>query len=1126
MPQVAQQTTDAATLVELYRYMRMARAVDALEQDFTRRGEAFFHVSGAGHEAAAALWPHLIPEDWLQAHYRDKALLLARGVTPETMFLALFAKDASESRGRAMNAIMSAADQRVMGMPGAVGSGGLHACGVAETVKDDPARPIVYCSVGDGTTQQGEMLEAILTSAARELPVLWVVQDNSLAISTRTAGRTFFSLPAGEQEAFCGIPIRRIDGHDVIGACARYGEIVAEMRRTRKPAIVVLRLERLDSHSNADDQTLYRTPDEIEEARRSRDPLALFEAALVAQGVAREHLERIASEVTEQIKKDALAAQRSPDPFATFHAKKELPRDLEDARREYRGDSSEPRLTMLEAVRELFRRRMSRDRRIVMFGEDIEDPKGDVFGITRGLTQAYPGRVRNSPLSESTIIGFAVGEALAGRRPIAFLQFADFLPLAFNQIATELATMYWRTDGRFQAPVIVMATTGGYKPGLGPFHASSMESYAVHTPGLDVFEPSTAADAVGLLNAALASGRPTIFFYPKNLLNDRENTTSSDVERQLVPIGRARVVEKGDDITLLGWGNAVPMCRKAAAALRGAGYSAEVIDLRSLSPWDEQAVLASAERTGRLLIVHEENLTCGFGAEIAAVVAEKARMPVTVRRVARPDTFVPFNFANQLEVLPSYRRTLEEAGAMLGAEVSWQAPPRAESGVFSIEAIGSSPSDESVTVLDWQVKAGDRIEAGTIVANLEADKAVQELSSPVEGEVLQILVPPGEMVKVGTPLARIRTAEALDASLKPISREEPGTPVITRGKAPARPAARATAAAAPAPEAKRETAVEIGLAGITVATGSRKVSNEEIAAKCPEWTPSEILKRVGIESRYWVGEGETVVTLGAKAAHQLLAAHGISIRDIDLLITATGTPMISTPAVATLILNKLAEGASDVYVQAYDINAACSGYLYGLQAAYDYLNTRPDRRVLLVTSETLSVHTDPADPSTAPIFGDAATATLVVAAGGAHKIRARLWPPVLSARGEDGSILRVPHQRDESIFMDGPKVFVEAIRGMITMLEQACKLSGRTVSDLSLVVPHQANQRIINAIALKLKAHKDFLYSNIREYGNTSSSTIPICLEQLLGERKSGEVLGLTAFGGGFTFGGAVIQIV
>jgi 2-oxoisovalerate dehydrogenase E1 component len=269
-----------------------------------------------------------------------------------------------------------------------------------------------------------------------------------------------------------------------------------------------------------------------------------------------------------------------------------------------------------------------------------------------------------------------------------------------------------------------------------------------------------------------------------------------------------------------------------------------------------------------------------------------------------------------------------------------------------------------------------------------------------------------------------------------------------------------------------------------------------------------------------------VVTLGADAARQVLKAGGLTIRDIDLLIATTGTPPTTTPSTAALILHRLSDGAQDVYVQAHDINAACTGYLYGLQAAYDYLHTRPDRKVLLVTSETLSLRTDPADPATAPIFGDAATATLIVAAGGAQQIKARVWPPALSARGEDGTILRVPHQRDEHIYMDGPKVFLEAIKGMIMMLEQACEVAGRTVKDLSLVVPHQANQRIINAVALKLKAPKGLLYSNIREYGNTSSSTIPICLAKLLGERKKGEVLGLTAFGGGFTFGGAVIQLV
>ena len=1131
MSDVAQKKASTSVLLDVYRYMRMARSLDELEQDFTRRGAAFFHVSAAGHEASAALHPHLTADDWLHCHYRDKALMLARGVSAEMFFLGLFCKDGSHSRGRQMSAHISDPARHVMSIVGPVGGSGLQAAGVAEAVKDDPSRPIVYCSVGDGTTQEGEMLEAIGVAAARELPVLFVVQDNSFAISTRTRQRTFYSLPSGEAETFYNIPIQRIDGRSAAACYERFGEIVAEMRETRRPAIVVLQVERLDNHTNADDQTIYRSQDEIERVRKTSDPITICEAALLEAGVEQTRLDALVDEVTETVKRQALRAQRAADPYPTFYAKKEIPRDLEDSRGEYRGDHDEPRLVMLEALRAVIRHQMERNGAVTLFGEDIEDPKGDVFGVTRGLSGAFPGRVINSPLSESTILGFSIGQALAGRRPVAFLQFADFLPLAYNQIFAELGSMHWRTDGAWQAPVIVMITCGGYKPGLGPFHASSMEAIALHTPGIDVFMPSTAADAAGLLNAAFLSGRPTLFFYPKNLLNDRENATSADVDRQLVPIGKARVRQSGDDITFVAWGNTVPLCLKAAAVLRAEGFSSDVIDLRSLSPWDEEAVLASVERTGRLIVVHEDNQTCGFGAEVISTVMEQTRVPVLVRRVVRPDTYVPCNFGNQLEVLPSYKRILENALEMLGATVTWQAPPRRERGIFLVEAIGSSPSDESVTVLDWQVEAGDTIEAGAIVANLEADKAVTELSSPVPGEVLEFLVDEGEMVKVGTPILRLKTDEA-NIPMKPISREEPGTPVIKRtGRAPTAaaaappPAAAASATTASVLAASVPVKVEIGIVGVTVATGSRKVSNAEIAKKCPGWKAADILKRVGIESRYWVADGEDTVSLGEKAARDLLTASGLTIRDIDLIIVTTGTPPTTTPSTAGIILHRLSDGADDVYVQAHDINAACTGYLYGLQAAYDYLNTRPDNKVMLITSETLSRKLDVTDSSTAPIFGDAATATLLVVGGNAARIRARLWPPALAAKGEDGSILAVPSQDDQTIFMDGPKVFVEAINGMIMMLDRALQAAGKTVDDLDLIVPHQANQRIINAIGLKLRA-KEKMYSNIRHYGNTSSSTIPICLERLLEERKSGELLGLAAFGGGFTIGGAVLQIV
>ena len=255
-----------------------------------------------------------------------------------------------------------------------------------------------------------------------------------------------------------------------------------------------------------------------------------------------------------------------------------------------------------------------------------------MFGLTKGLSTAFPDRVRNAPLSESTIVGVAVGQALAGQLPVAFVQFADFLPLANNQIVSELATMYWRTAGKFEAPVILMAACGAYRPGLGPFHAQTGESMMAHTPGLDIFMPSNATDAAGLLNAAFESGRPTLFLYPKACLNDPKFAAPENVHEIFVPIGPSRRVRAGRDITFVAWGNTVRICEETADALERVGVESEIIDLRSISPWDERTVLATAEKTARLVVVHEDNHTCGIGAEVLATVAEKARVPVATRR--------------------------------------------------------------------------------------------------------------------------------------------------------------------------------------------------------------------------------------------------------------------------------------------------------------------------------------------------------------------------------------------------------------------------------------------------------------------------------------------------------------
>ncbi|HKK48766.1 MAG TPA: thiamine pyrophosphate-dependent enzyme, partial [Alkalispirochaeta sp.] len=545
---------DLQSLRRLYSTMVTAREMDLIEQSYTSRGESFFHVSGAGHEGSIALFPHLSSADWLHCHYRDKALMLARGITPRMFFLSLFNKDESHSRGRQMNAHMSSPEHKVLSIVGPVGNSALQAVGVAESIKEDAEKPFVLCALGEGTTQESEVVEAIGHSVRENLPVLFMVQDNSFAISTKTRGQTFYSYPQGEADEFYGIPITRIDGRHTASAIEEFSPVIEAIRTTRGPQIVIFQVERLHNHTNADDQRLYRTPEEIESVAQTGDPVAILRRELIAAGLSEDDLRSEEDMIRAGLKEDARAAQMSAEPAPMTGATAPLPDRLRDRSIEYTGNG-ERELVMLEAIRDVLDARMGADERVTLFGEDIEDPKGDVFGITRGLTQKYGTRVKNSPLSESLIVGVSVGRALTGGRPVAFLQFADFLPIAYNQIFAELGSMYWRTDGGWQVPVIVMVTAGGYRPGLGPFHASTLEALVAHTPGVDVYMPSDAGDAAGLLNAAFESQRPTIFFYPKNQLNDRSRATSRDVAKQLVPPGTARFISHGDHLTIVGYGN-------------------------------------------------------------------------------------------------------------------------------------------------------------------------------------------------------------------------------------------------------------------------------------------------------------------------------------------------------------------------------------------------------------------------------------------------------------------------------------------------------------------------------------------------------------------------------------------
>ncbi|MBU0678404.1 MAG: beta-ketoacyl-ACP synthase 3 [Verrucomicrobia bacterium] len=1109
---------DRNLFLGLYRHMLTARKVDEVEEALAQRGEAFFFIPGSGHEAMAALEPHLTAEDWLHCHYRDKALALARGMTVESMFYALLGRAESNSAGRRMPGFPSDPELHLLNTPTLVGNSALQAVGVAMAVKNRKGNPVVLCSVGDGTTQQGEYLEAVGEAVRSNLPVLFVVEDNRYALSTLTGQNTFYSMPSGEADEFYGLKIHCIDGTDTVNTYEALGGLVAGMRKDRGPRLVIFKSERLSSHTNADDQTVYRSAKDIDDAMRNRDPIRILEKRLVQEGVSEDELKNIQTEVTATIQKALKTARAGTNPVPELGAKAPLPKDLEEAE-EYRGTSDDAALSMLEAMRETLRHHLGADKKVSLYGEDIEDPKGDVFGLTRGLSSQFPEQVRNSPLAESTVLGVAVGRALAGEKPVAFLQFADFLPIAYNQIMSEMGAMYWRSKGDWHCPVIVMAICGAYRPGLGPYHAQNPESVVAHVPGVDVFAPSTAADAAGLLNAAFRSNRPTIFFYPKNLLNDRDVVTSPDVAAQIVPVGKARITRAGHDISIVTWGSTMPICKHVARTLaEEVGIAAEVVDLRSVFPWDKETILTSAKKTGKLLVVHEDNQTCGMGGEILATVAEESGSNVQVARVTRKDTYVPYDFASQIAVLPSYRSVLTRAAELLDLELEWEEPIRPEAGIVEIKAIGSSPSDETIRITELHVAEGDTVAEDALLVSVEADKAAMEISTPFAGTVDKLMVAEADVVTVGTPIIRVKTSE--ESIVRPITEEDPGRPILKKKYGQPQPVT-------PAPVSSAVNNFNVILSSVCSAHGSRVMTNEDFLSKFPEWTSADVLRRTGIEKRNWIGEGESSLTLGVDACRKLLKRENLDISDIDVLICSTGTPLQMTPSLACSILKELSPEKGEVMVQAYDVNAACTGFLYALQNAHDILMNAPDQKIVVVTSETLSQVLDHDDTGTVFLFGDAATASLITTRKRDGNVNARVFRPVLSAKGEDAGTLSVPFpHNDDYLRMDGQAVFRVAVRKLSDMMNQACAAVGVTINDLDVIVPHQANERILHAVGRMIKYPEDKIFINMRESGNTSSNTVPLGLEIVAPRCTTGDKIGMCAFGGGFTFGAGILELL
>jgi 2-oxoisovalerate dehydrogenase E1 component len=718
-----------------------SRHGDLREQNLNRQGKGHFHVSGMGHEALAALGMQLQDGDYIAGYYRDRALVLGRGVASRELAIDYFAKRAGQSHGRQMPSHYSYASKGIWSVPTPTGSQLLPGCGLAWGIKLDGKPNVVVTTIGEAATRQGDFYEAISFAKERQLPVLFVVEDNKYGISSPTSKihpRALNVINAADWQV--------LDGANPQAVYDAGAEAFAKMRNGGGPHFFWVDMERLSSHTSSDDHKLYRTAEELT-ACEERDPLRVWSERLIAEGIiTAEEYETLDKKIKERIRDEFAEADRAEDPRAD-----ELLAEITGELPQLDDEVLPPgKYRIGDTINKTLRLGLERSRDRIIFGEDVEDPKGGVFRLTQKLSTAFPEQVFNSPLAESTILGVACGLASYGKRPVFELQFIDFIGPAWNQLITNLSTLRWRSFGSWKCPMVIYAPYGAYLPGGSLWHSQANEALLAHLPGINVAIPSTPEDAAGLMWTAMHCEDPTFVLVPKHLLW-AEHESAEPV--RAVPLGVARKRHSGSDVTLVAWGNTIEKSLEALTEI-GDEISVDLLDLRSIVPWDQEEVEESVTRTGRLVVVQEDGENCSVGQMIVAHLASRpeiwSELMAPPILVSKTNVMIGYNPIYEYAALPDVKRIV----AALQRSMSTAAAPRIVAGIVDpgprIHTPAASKKTAAISDPGYNKSVG-----------------IQKIVVPIMGEgirnakVVTLLKNPGDTIALDDPLCEVETDKAV-----------------------------------------------------------------------------------------------------------------------------------------------------------------------------------------------------------------------------------------------------------------------------------------------------------------------------------------------------------------------------